>query len=97
MCHVSLFLIQKAHHIISLFSPGLPHPPPPRSLPSKFPPQAGDKKFDIVFISSDKDEAAFNAYFGGEHPWLALPFGDRARKAELSKKFKVRWKGDGAS
>jgi len=43
---------------------------------------------EIVFISSDKDENAFTEYFA-EMPWLALPFADRARKAELSKGYKV--------
>jgi len=45
--------------------------------------------FECVFVSSDRDEAAFDAYFG-EMPWLALPFADRERKEALSKKFKVR-------
>jgi nucleoredoxin len=47
------------------------------------------KPFEIVFVSSDKDEAAFSEYYG-EMPWLALPFSDRDRKAELSSKYKVR-------
>lgn len=48
------------------------------------------KKFEIVFASSDRDEAAFDEYFG-EMPWLALPYDDagKASKAALSKKFKV--------
>lgn len=47
------------------------------------------KGFRIVFVSSDKDEAAFKEYFQ-EQPWLALPFSDRAAKEALSKKFKVK-------
>merc|ERR1712139_510607 len=47
-----------------------------------------DKGLEVVFVSSDKDEPAFNEYFG-EQPWLALPFADRDRKAALNKKFKV--------
>jgi len=47
------------------------------------------KDFEIVFASSDKDAKQFEEYFG-EMPWLALPYEDRARKEELSKKFKVR-------
>jgi len=47
------------------------------------------KNIEIVFVSSDRDEASFNEYFG-EMPWLALPFDDRARKAALSKKYKVQ-------
>jgi len=46
------------------------------------------KKVEIVFVSSDRDEAAFNDYHA-EMPWLALPFADRARKQELSSKYGV--------
>lgn len=46
------------------------------------------KAFEIVFVSSDRDEASFNEYYG-EMPWLSLPFAARDRKAALSKKFKV--------
>lgn len=44
--------------------------------------------FEIIFISSDRDQTSFDEYFSGM-PWLALPFGD-TRKASLSKLFKVR-------
>mmetsp|Transcript_30210 Transcript_30210/g.39814 ORF Transcript_30210/g.39814 Transcript_30210/m.39814 type:complete len:420 (-) Transcript_30210:151-1410(-) len=47
------------------------------------------KNFEIVFISSDKTQEAFDDYFK-EMPWLALPFEDRDRKSALSTKFKVR-------
>ena len=43
---------------------------------------------DIVFVSSDKDQAAFDECYG-EMPWLALPFSERDLKAKLSKQFKV--------
>lgn len=46
------------------------------------------KGLEVVFVSSDKDQGAFDGYFG-EQPWLALPFSDRERKNQLSKKFKV--------
>jgi len=46
------------------------------------------KKIEIVFASSDKDQAAFDSYHK-EMPWLAVPFADRAAKNALSKKFKV--------
>merc|ERR1711920_913124 len=49
---------------------------------------AAGKAFEIVFVSSDRDEAAFAEYFG-EMPWLALPYAKRELKAKLSKKFKV--------
>ena len=41
-----------------------------------------------MFISSDKDEAAFTDYYSSM-PWLALDFADRDLKAKLSKKFGV--------
>merc|ERR1712061_284651 len=44
---------------------------------------------EIVFVSSDRDEGSFKAYFG-EMPWLALPFENRSVKEQLSKKFGVR-------
>jgi nucleoredoxin len=47
-----------------------------------------DKDFEIVFVSSDRDEAAFNEYYA-EMPWLAMPFSDRAGKAALSKRLGV--------
>lgn len=46
------------------------------------------KKFEIVFISSDRDQSSFDEYYG-EMPWLALPYENRAKKNSLSKKFKV--------
>lgn len=49
---------------------------------------ATGRAFEIIFVSSDRDENAFNEYYG-EMPWLALPYADRARKDSLSKKFKV--------
>jgi len=47
------------------------------------------KNFEIVFLSSDRDEAAFKEYYG-EMPWLALPFEKADLKAALSKKYKVQ-------
>jgi nucleoredoxin len=44
--------------------------------------------FEIIFISSDKDQNAFDEYYA-TMPWLALPFGDD-RKLPLSRKFKVK-------
>ncbi|KAH7570291.1 hypothetical protein ACOSP7_018341 [Xanthoceras sorbifolium] len=49
--------------------------------------KAKDQAFEVVFISSDKDQASFDEFFSGM-PWLALPFGD-TRKASLGRKFKV--------
>jgi nucleoredoxin len=50
--------------------------------------KAAGKDFEIVFVSSDKDDKGFQEYFG-EMPWLALPYADRAGKNELSKFFGV--------
>uniref|UniRef100_A0A2N9IQC9 protein-disulfide reductase n=1 Tax=Fagus sylvatica TaxID=28930 RepID=A0A2N9IQC9_FAGSY len=47
-----------------------------------------DNTFEIVFISSDRDQSSFDEFFGGM-PWLALPFGDE-RKPFLSRKFKIQ-------
>jgi nucleoredoxin len=35
--------------------------------------------FEIVFVSSDKDDGAFNEYWG-TMPWLGLPFANRELK-----------------
>ncbi|XP_065873636.1 probable nucleoredoxin 1 [Euphorbia lathyris] len=50
--------------------------------------KAKDDAFEVIFISSDRDQSAFDEFFS-TMPWLALPFGD-ARKASLSRKFKVQ-------
>jgi nucleoredoxin len=47
------------------------------------------KSFELVFVSSDRDEAAFNDYHK-EMTFLALPYAERDLKAKLSKKFKVQ-------
>merc|ERR1719158_306224 len=51
--------------------------------------KAAGKKFEIVFASSDRDQAAFDEYFA-EMPGAAVPYSDRDTKNSLSKKFKVR-------
>ncbi|XP_033747442.1 nucleoredoxin-like [Pecten maximus] len=49
-----------------------------------------DIKFEIVFVSWDKDEAGFTDYFSSM-PWLALPFDpDKRKKSKLAKKFRVQ-------
>merc|ERR1711865_27952 len=50
---------------------------------------AAEKKVEVIFISSDKDDSMFKEYFR-EMPWLSLPFVDRTRKGELTKKFGVK-------
>jgi len=46
------------------------------------------KGMEIVFVSSDRDEAAMKSYHG-EMPWLALPYAARKIKASLSDKYGV--------
>ena len=41
-----------------------------------------NKAVEVIFVSSDRDEDAFNEYFA-EMPWLALPFSARELKAKL--------------
>ncbi|XP_031404979.1 probable nucleoredoxin 2 [Punica granatum] len=49
--------------------------------------QGRDGDFEIVYISSDRDESSFQSDFD-PMPWLALPFGDQNAKA-LAKHFDV--------
>ncbi|KAJ8547642.1 hypothetical protein K7X08_011228 [Anisodus acutangulus] len=46
-------------------------------------------EFEIVFVSSDKDNESFNEYFG-KMPWLAVPFSDAEARKNLKQLFKVR-------
>ncbi|GAB4839792.1 hypothetical protein Ancab_020502 [Ancistrocladus abbreviatus] len=46
-----------------------------------------NEAFEVIFISSDSDQDAFNEYFA-TMPWLALPFGDQ-RKNSLTRSFRV--------
>merc|ERR1712014_481173 len=45
-------------------------------------------KMEIFFVSSDRDQKAFDEYFA-EMPWQALPFEKRAEKSTLSDMFGV--------
>eukprot|EP00747_Dinoflagellata_sp_TGD_P164892 gnl/TRDRNA2_/TRDRNA2_185457_c0_seq1.p1 gnl/TRDRNA2_/TRDRNA2_185457_c0~~gnl/TRDRNA2_/TRDRNA2_185457_c0_seq1.p1 ORF type:complete len:346 (+),score=49.14 gnl/TRDRNA2_/TRDRNA2_185457_c0_seq1:79-1116(+) len=47
------------------------------------------KGLEVVFISSDRDEGAFNAHFG-EMPWLALSYADRQRMELLHQNHAVQ-------
>lgn len=49
----------------------------------------GVDNFEIIFVSSDKDDASFAEYHKSM-PWLALPFDQRDVKSDLSSKFQVR-------
>jgi len=47
------------------------------------------KGLEIVFVSSDRDDASFQEYYK-EMPWLALPFDAKDKKEALSKKYGVQ-------
>ncbi|XP_054793798.1 probable nucleoredoxin 1 [Prosopis cineraria] len=49
--------------------------------------KAKHKALEVVFISSDRDQASFDNFFA-RMPWLALPFND-TRKSLLSRQFKM--------
>ncbi len=49
---------------------------------------ATEKNFEIIFISSDRDEGSFDGYYK-DMPWLTLAFKERKNKEELGKKFNV--------
>jgi len=51
---------------------------------------AAAKNFELVFVSSDKDEKSFTEYYGEQAAWLALPFKERDVKNALSKQYKVK-------
>lgn len=51
--------------------------------------KAAGKDWEVIFCSSDRDQSAFDGYFG-KMPWSALPFEQRRLKAKLSEKFGVR-------
>jgi nucleoredoxin len=46
------------------------------------------KNFELVFVSSDRDQSAFNEYHASM-PFLALPYSDRTRKEQLSDFYNV--------
>ncbi|KAF3431258.1 hypothetical protein FNV43_RR25988 [Rhamnella rubrinervis] len=49
--------------------------------------KAKDSAFEVIFISSDCDQSAFDEFFSSM-PWLALPYGDE-RKKFLQCRFKI--------
>jgi thiol-disulfide isomerase/thioredoxin len=50
--------------------------------------QAYGPKFEIVYVSSDQDQGAFDHYFG-QMDWLALPFTSTELKKKLDERFNV--------
>jgi nucleoredoxin len=51
--------------------------------------KANGKKFEVVFVSSDRDQKSFDDYYA-EMPWLAVPFDDKDRIEELGSVFEVQ-------
>jgi nucleoredoxin len=49
---------------------------------------AKDKQLELIFVSSDRDERAFNEY-SKDMPWLKLTYSERKKKEELGKKFQI--------
>lgn len=47
------------------------------------------KKFEVVFVSADRDEASWRSYFD-EMPWLAVPYEDRGKLQTLSRKYSIQ-------
>ncbi|RLN18460.1 hypothetical protein C2845_PM02G23760 [Panicum miliaceum] len=47
-----------------------------------------DKSLEVVFVSRDRDEESFNAYFA-KMPWLPVPFSDSECLQRLNKRYKV--------
>ncbi|PON35924.1 DnaJ-like [Parasponia andersonii] len=50
---------------------------------------ASKGEFEVVFVSSDRDDESFNGYFS-KMPWLAIPFTDSDTIKRLKELFKVR-------
>merc|ERR1711953_891444 len=49
---------------------------------------AEGKKLEVVFVSKDGDQAAFDRNLG-EMPWKAVKYDDEARKKSLEQKFGI--------
>ncbi|XP_069124637.1 uncharacterized protein [Argopecten irradians] len=56
----------------------------------------GGNKFEVVFVSSDRDESSFKEY-ASEMPWMYLPYVDQDRKYELLLRDGPGLDGDGRS
>ncbi|CAF1195052.1 unnamed protein product, partial [Didymodactylos carnosus] len=46
------------------------------------------KQFQVIFISSDRNEIEFRRY-SSSMPWLILKYSERTKKQELVQKFKI--------
>ncbi len=92
MCHIipdSFILLPVANDTFPhLDSPPCRHFTPTLSAKYTALKNAG-KKIEIVFVSSDRDEASFKQYHS-EMTFLALPFSARGAKAALADRFGVQ-------
>lgn len=50
--------------------------------------KAKGHKFEVIFVSGDRDEKSFAAYFS-QMPWLAIPFDDEDTRDALNQRFEV--------
>jgi nucleoredoxin len=50
--------------------------------------KTGTGDFEVIFVSSDRDDKSFNTYFH-KMPWLAIPFADQARIKALGSHFEL--------
>ena len=57
-------------------------------LAEKYSKSADANSIAVVFVSSDRDQAGFDGYYG-EMPWHALPFSERDLKKQLGEKYGV--------
>lgn len=78
--------------IIGLYFSGHHCPPCKRFTPILFQLYEEIKEsyddFEIIFISSDKDQESFNKYFQ-EMPWYALPYYKRDIKEKLCEEYEI--------
>ncbi|CAL1543825.1 unnamed protein product [Lymnaea stagnalis] len=51
--------------------------------------RAAGKKFEVVFVSSDRDQASCKEYYDSM-PWLLLPYAERGLKESLAEKYSIR-------
>ena len=49
---------------------------------------AGEKTLEIVYVSGDRTPEQFEEYYD-EQPWVAVPFTENEKRAQLNQHFKV--------
>lgn len=48
------------------------------------------KKFEVIFVSLDKNSLAYGIYFKRMGDWLSIPFQDEARRQEIGRHLAVK-------